>query len=110
VSGNAVLEVAARYVGTPYVSGGATPSGFDCSGLVSYVYGQLGVSLPHSSTSISRLGTRVTAANAQPGDIIWTPGHVAIYAGGNQMIDANTPGGSVQFRTMWQSNPVFIRI
>lgn len=110
VNGNAVLEIAAKYVGVPYVSGGASPSGFDCSGLVSYVYGQLGHSLPHRSSAYPSLGTQVTAANAQPGDVMWTPGHVAIYAGGNLMIDANHPGGSVGFRTIWQSNPMFIRI
>lgn len=110
VAGNAVLEIAARYVGVPYVSGGTTPDGFDCSGFVSYVYGQLGVSLPRTSAGIKAAGTVVSRADAQPGDIIWSPGHVSIYAGGDQQIDSPRPGKTIQFRSIWQSAPVFLRI
>ena len=110
VSGNAVLEIAARYVGVPYASGGSTPDAFDCSGFTSYVYAQLGISLPRTSSAQRNAGTVVSRADAQPGDLIWSPGHVGIYAGGDQMIDAPRPGKSVQFRTIWQSNPTFIRI
>ena len=109
-AGNAVLEIAARYVGTPYVSGGTTPAGFDCSGFTSYVYAQLGITLPRTSSAQKAAGTIVSAADAQPGDLIWSPGHISIYAGGDQQIDAPRPGKSVQFRSIWQSNPVFIRI
>ena len=110
VSGNAVLEVAARYVGVPYVSGGSTPDGFDCSGFTSYVYAQLGISLPRTSSAQRNAGQVVSRADAQPGDLIWSPGHIGIYAGGNQMIDAPRPGKTIQFRSIWQSNPTFIRI
>jgi cell wall-associated NlpC family hydrolase len=110
VAGNAVLEVAARYVGVPYVSGGTTPEGFDCSGFVSYVYAQLGISLPRTSSAIKAAGTVVSAADAQPGDLIWSPGHISIYAGGDQQIDSPRPGKTIQFRSIWQSSPVFIRI
>ncbi|MGW6132176.1 C40 family peptidase [Cellulomonas sp. NPDC055163] len=110
VAGNAVLEVAARYVGTPYVSGGTTPEGFDCSGFVSYVYAQLGISLPRTSSAIKGAGTVVSRADALPGDLIWSPGHISIYAGGNDQIDSPSPGKTVQFRTIYQSSPVFIRI
>ncbi len=108
ISGSAVIAEASKYVGVPYVSGGASPSGFDCSGFVSYVYGQLGISLPHSSAAYWSIGTRVSTP--QPGDIIVTPGHVAIYAGPNLQIDAPKPGLTVQFRAIWQSSPTYIRV
>jgi len=110
VAGSAVLQIAARYVGTPYVYGGASPAGFDCSGFVQYVYAQLGISLPRTSSADRYVGTVVSAADALPGDLIWTPGHVGIYAGGGMEIDAPRPGGTVQFRAIWQSSPVYIRV
>ncbi|WP_199422817.1 C40 family peptidase [Actinotalea solisilvae] len=110
VSGNAVLEIAARYVGVPYVSGGTTPDGFDCSGFTSYVYAQLGITLSRSSADQRYDGVEVSRADAQPGDLIWSPGHVGIYAGGNQQIDSPRPGKTIQFRDIWQSNPIFIRV
>jgi cell wall-associated NlpC family hydrolase len=108
--GNSVISIASRYIGVPYVSGGASPSGMDCSGFTQYVYAQLGISLPHSSSAQAGYGTQVPASEAQPGDLMWTPGHVSIYAGGNTMIDASKPGTVVDFRTIWQSNPTFIRL
>jgi cell wall-associated NlpC family hydrolase len=110
VSGNAVLEIAAKYVGTPYVSGGSGPGGFDCSGFTSYVFGQLGISLPRTSSGQRNVGTVVSRDQALPGDLIWSPGHVAIYAGGNTQIDSPRPGKTIQFRAIWQSSPVFIRV
>ncbi len=108
ISGSAVIAEASKYVGTPYRSGGSTPAGFDCSGFVSYVYGQLGISLPRSSGAYYSVGTRVS--NPQPGDIIVSPGHVAIYAGPNLQIDSPRPGKTVQFRAIWQSSPVYVRV
>jgi peptidoglycan DL-endopeptidase CwlO len=109
-NGSAVIEIAARYVGVPYVYGGTTPSGFDCSGFTSYVFAQLGITLPRTSSAQRNAGTVVSRADAQPGDLVWHPGHIGIYAGGDQLIDAPQPGGSVQFRSIYFSNPVFIRI
>jgi cell wall-associated NlpC family hydrolase len=108
--GSAVLEVATRYVGVPYLYGGNTPRGFDCSGFTQYVFGQLGVDLPHQSESQRSKGHVVSRSEAKPGDLIWVPGHVSIYVGGNKMIDSARVGTTVQFRTMWQSNPTFIRV
>ena len=110
IAGNAVLEEAAKYVGSPYLAGGGTPAGFDCSGFVSYVYAQLGVSLPPSSSSYFNIGTRVSAEDARPGDIIVSSGHVGIYAGGSLQIDSPRPGKTVQFRGIWQSSYVFVRV
>jgi peptidoglycan DL-endopeptidase CwlO len=108
VAGNAVLEIAARYVGVPYVSGGSSPDGFDCSGFVQYVYAQLGISLPRSSGDYYNVGVRVT--DPLPGDIIVSPGHVGIYAGPDLQIDAPRPGKTIQFRGIWQSSPIFVRV
>jgi cell wall-associated NlpC family hydrolase len=108
--GSAVLEVASRYVGVPYRYGGNTPRGFDCSGFTQYVFGQLGVDLPHQSESQKSRGRVVSRSEARPGDLIWVPGHVAIYVGGNKMIDSARAGTTVQVRRMWQSNPTFIRL
>ena len=108
--GNAVVEIAARYVGVPYVYGGTTPDGFDCSGFTSYVYAQLGISLPRTSSDQRYVGVQVSREEAQPGDLVWSPGHIGIYAGEGMMIDAPRPGKTIQFRAMWQSNPVFIRV
>ena len=110
VAGNAVLEIAARYVGVPYVAGGKGPDGFDCSGFTSFVYGQLGISLSASSADQRWAGVEVSAADALPGDLIWSPGHVGIYAGDGMQIDAPRPGKTIQFRSIWQSNPIYLRI
>lgn len=108
-NGSTIVSIAARYVGVPYVYGGTTPDGFDCSGFTSYVYAQVGINLPRTSSDQAAGGTQVSRANAQPGDLIYQPGHIGIYAGGNTMIDAPRPGKTIQFRAIWMSAPQFIR-
>mgnify|MGYP005812415213 FL=1 len=108
IAGSAVIAYAAKFVGTPYKSGGSSPAGFDCSGFVSYVYAHFGISLPHSSSAYWGVGTRVSSP--KPGDIIVTSGHVALYAGKNLQIDAPVPGKTIQFRAIWQSNPTYVRV
>lgn len=109
-NGNAIVEIASQYVGVPYLWGGTTPEGFDCSGYTSYVYAQVGITLPRTSSAQRGAGTVVSRADAQPGDLIWTPGHIAIYAGGNMQVDAPVPGKTIQIREIWQSSPTFIRV
>ena len=98
-----------QYVGSPYVWGASGPSAFDCSGLVSYVYGQFGTSLPHSSEGIRRAGTPISAAEAQPGDVIWWPGHVAIYAGDGMMVSAEDESTGVRYLPV-RSGGTFLRM
>ncbi|PFG32291.1 C40 family peptidase [Sanguibacter antarcticus] len=109
-AGSSIIDIASRYVGVPYVLGGSTPDGFDCSGFTAYVFAQAGISLPRTAAAQHYAGTIISRDQAQAGDLIWSPGHITIYAGGNTQIDAPKPGGSIQFRSIWQSDPVFIRI
>lgn len=106
----AVLAIARRYVGTPYVYGGATPAGFDCSGFTQYVFAQVGISLPRSSSAQRYAGTVVPASQAQPGDLIWGPGHVGIYTGNGQHIAARNPSTRLYEGPIYIANPVFIRV
>lgn len=86
-SGNAIVAAAESQLGVPYVWGGSTPGrALDCSGLVQYCYRQAGISLPHYSEDQAAGGRKVPLSNARPGDILWRPGHVAIYVGGDEYI------------------------
>lgn len=84
--------------GTPYVWGGKGPGGFDCSGFVSWAYGQAGKSLPSSTAAMSGVGTKVSYSNAKPGDLVFfdtykTNGHVGIYLGGGKFLGAQNSTG-----------------
>ncbi len=88
-TGSAVATFASQFVNYPYVYGGSSTSGWDCSGFVMYVYAQFGVSLPHSSGSMMSVGTAVSSlSEAQPGDIIANSTHAAIYLGNGLVISA----------------------
>jgi cell wall-associated NlpC family hydrolase len=95
-------SIALRYLGVPYRWGGASPSGFDCSGLVMYVYAQLGISLPHFAAAQYRMGSAVSRSDLQPGDLVFFDGlnHVGIYIGGNQFVHAPHTGDVVRVSTL----------
>jgi peptidoglycan DL-endopeptidase CwlO len=98
-SANAVIANAKQYLGVPYVWGGSTPSGFDCSGFVSYVYRSVGISLPRTSSAQQNVGTRISLNQVQPGDLVFrgSPAyHVGIYIGGGQYIHAPQTGDVVK--------------
>ena len=97
-----VVGIAMQYLGTPYVYGGASPSGFDCSGFVMYVFAQIGVSLPHNAAAQYGYGMPVSRDQLQPGDLVFFNGlgHDGIYIGGGQFIHSPHTGDVVKISSM----------
>lgn len=97
-----VVGIAMQYLGVPYVWGGASPSGFDCSGFIMYVYSKVGVSLPHNAAMQYGYGSPVSRSNLQAGDLVFFNGlgHAGIYIGGNQFIHAPHTGDVVKISSL----------
>jgi peptidoglycan DL-endopeptidase CwlO len=97
-----VVGIAMQYLGTPYVYGGASPGGFDCSGFVMYVFAQIGVSLPHNAAAQYGYGMPVSRDQLQAGDLVFFNGlgHVGIYIGGGQFIHSPHTGDVVKISSM----------
>ena len=108
--GQAVVELAKQYLGTPYRYGGAAPGGFDCSGFVYYIYSQMGVTLNRVAADQMTNGTWVDKGNLQPGDIVGFTNssgyinHVGIYAGNGMMIHSPQTGDVVKFESIVTGN------
>jgi cell wall-associated NlpC family hydrolase len=103
-------RLATRYLGAPYVWAGGSPSGFDCSGLVMYAFGQVGVAIPHNAAQQFRLGIPVDRDRLMPGDVVFFNQlrHNGIYLGDGRFVHSTKPGGvkiarldDEWFRTRW---------
>jgi cell wall-associated NlpC family hydrolase len=112
IDGATVLQVAAKYVGTPYVFGGSTPAGFDCSGYVAFVFSQFGVALPHSVHGQDRLGILIKPEDAVPGDLVIFNdlSHDGIYAGNGNFYHSPRRGDSVKLAPIFTSAVHFVRL
>ncbi len=112
LDGATILKVAAKYVGTPYVFGGSTPGGFDCSGYVAYVFAQFGVALPHSVHGQNRMGIFIKPEDAMPGDLVVFDdlSHDGIYAGNGNFYHSPRPGDTVKLAPIFTSRIHFVRL
>jgi cell wall-associated NlpC family hydrolase len=112
LDGATILKVAAKYVGTPYVFGGETPRGFDCSGYVAFVFSQFGIAMPHSVHTQARMGILVKPEDAMPGDLVIMNdmSHDGIYAGNGNFYHAPRPGDTVKLAPIFTSNVHFVRL
>lgn len=104
--GERAAKIALQAVGVRYSWGGASMSGFDCSGLVHWAYGRVGVELPHSSYSLYDLGRRVARSGLRPGDVLFFSGlgHVGLYLGRGRMVHAPQSGRNVEVVTLHGSH------
>ena len=111
-SGSSIVAAAQTWIGTPYLYGGESRSGVDCSGLVQRVFRTDGVSLPRTARQQLAATQRITRAQARPGDLVGNPGgtHIGIYIGDGRMIDAPRPGKTVQVRKVYSDMTEYRRV
>lgn len=111
-SGDAIVATARQYLGVPYLWGGTTPNGFDCSGLVQYVYKKNGISTPRIAKDQVFGGRIIPQSEARPGDLVGFTGnnygHIGIYLGNGRILDASSKGRPVQERAIWSAPHVFV--
>jgi cell wall-associated NlpC family hydrolase len=112
VNGSAIVAEAMKYIGTPYVWGGTTPDGFDCSGFTQYVFAKVGISLPRVTYAQEFSGTVISINEAKAGDLLFwgsrgSTHHVAIAMGNGQYVHAPTPGQNVSVSSYSYYSPDF---
>jgi cell wall-associated NlpC family hydrolase len=114
---NSIINEARKYLGTPYVWGGTSPKGFDCSGLIQYVFRNVGIDLPRTSAEQARAGTRVAdVSQAQPGDLMFwrgqngRPNHIVLYIGGGKILEAPRTGLNVRIRDLTRTPDMIRRV
>ncbi len=106
----AALRVALGQRGKPYRYGSTGPSSFDCSGLVNFAFRAVGKAVPRTSSQLRRATRPVSRAAAQPGDLVFSPGHVGIYVSPGVMIDAPNSGGRVSVRRIYSRSYAIGRV
>ena len=100
-----VVAIALRYLGTPYRWAGSSPGGFDCSGFVMYVYGRIGIGLPHNTAMLWGVGRPVARNHLRPGDIVFFNGlgHSGIYIGRGRFVHSPHSGDVVKISRLSES-------
>jgi len=114
-NGSSVIALAQRYLGVPYVFGGSSPAGWDCSGANVYIFGLLGISLPRTSNEQMLATSRIPRSQARAGDLVFFLSggrayHTGIYDGSGGVYDSGRSGEVYQHRAIWSSNVVFTRV
>lgn len=112
ITSSNIMQAAAELVGTPYVHGGRTPAGIDCSGYTLFVYAQFGVKLPHSVYQQAKLGKKIPLSEAVPGDLVIFNdfSHNGIYAGGGNFYHAPQKGDRVKLAPIFTDRYHIIRV
>ena len=110
VASNSIIATAMSGTGVPYVWGGTSRSGWDCSGFVQWVFRQHGINLPRVASAQAAYGRRIPASEARPGDLMYKPGHIAIYAGNGMLIDAGNKRVGTSYRKIYRGNWSYHRV